>query len=455
LEGNTISFKAMTVGGQYFEQKYTLSADYNINYDVHFEGMNSVLSQGNKVRLNWQNYLDCLERNSEYERTYSTVYYKEADENSNYCNCRNSEAYTSEKPIQWVAGVNQFFSTSLMAATTPFASAIVQTEMKDKSDADLKRIGCEVDLPYNNSGSETFNMMIYSGPNEFKRLESYKNGLQDVIPFGSSIFGTINRWLIRPLFNFLLYLFSSTGIVILLLTFLVKAVLFPLSYGMIKSQSKMTALKPQIDALKKKFGEDQQKMSTETMKLYQTYGVNPVGGCMPMLLQMPIWLALYRFFPAAIEFRQKSFLWATDLTSYDDFIKLGFEIPMFGWHVSLFTILWVVSTLLYTWYNSRSMDFSANPAMMYMQYIMPLMFMFAFNNYASGLTCYLVFSNFLNIAQTLITRNYIIDQDKILADLETNKNKPKTSGGFGDRIRKVMEQQQQIVEEQKGKGKKK
>ena len=217
----------------------------------------------------------------------------------------------------------------------------------------------------------------------------------------------------------------------------------------------MTALKPQIDKLKAKNGDDQQKMSMETMKLYQTYGVNPVGGCMPMLLQMPIWLALYRFFPAAIEFRQQPFLWATDLTSYDDLLKFGFDIPFFGHHISLFTMLWVISTLAYTWYNSRNMDFSANPAMGYMQYIMPLMFMFAFNTYASGLTCYLVFSNFLNIAQTLVTRNYLIDQNKILAELEATKNKPKKpGGGFGERIRTVMEAQQKAQEERAKLGKK-
>ncbi len=454
--GSTISFRAAAGDGKYFEQKYSLSGDYNLNYDIRLEGLQDVLVRDqNTIRLNWQNYLDKLERNQAYERTYSTVYFKEVDKNSDYCNCRNTTANAVEKPVRWVSGTNQFFNTTLIAANTPFANAIVQTEMKTDAEEDLKRIGSEINIPFNHSASETFNMMIYSGPNEYNRLSEYKLDVQDIIPFGSSIFGTINRWIIRPLFNFLALFIGSKGFVILVLTLIVKAVLFPLSFGMIKSQSRMTALKPQIDKLKAKHGEDQQKMSMETMKLYQTYGVNPVGGCMPMLLQMPIWLALYRFFPAAIEFRQQSFLWATDLTSYDDLLKFGFDIPFFGHHISLFTMLWVISTLAYTWYNSRNMDFSANPAMGYMQYMMPIMFMFAFNTYASGLTCYLVFSNFLNIAQTLVTRNYLIDQNKVLAELEASKNKPKKpGGGFGERIRTVMEAQQKAQEERAKLGKK-
>jgi YidC/Oxa1 family membrane protein insertase len=208
----------------------------------------------------------------------------------------------------------------------------------------------------------------------------------------------------------------------------------------------MAALKPRIDKLKEKIGDDQQKVQMETMKLYQEYGVNPLGGCMPMLLQMPIWIALYRFFPASIQFRQESFLWASDLTSYDAFIQLPFEIPLFGSHISLFTMLWVVTTLMYTYYSTRQMDFSAQPYMKYMQYIMPLMFMFAFNNYASGLTCYLVFSNILNIGQTLITKNYVFDKEKIAAELEIAKSKPKKEG-FVQRMQKQMEMQQKAQQE--------
>ena len=224
----------------------------------------------------------------------------------------------------------------------------------------------------------------------------------------------------------------------------------------------MAALKPQLEGLKKKHGDDQQAMSVETMKLYSTYGVNPLGGCLPVFLQMPIWFALYRFFPAAIEFRQQSFLWATDLSSYDSIMQLPFQLPFgAGNHLSLFTIIWVVTTLWYTWYSMKQMDASnmqneQMKVMQYMQYAMPVMFMFFFNSFASGLTLYLCFSNILNIGQTVFTKKFLIDNDKILAELEAKKNQPKKTGGFRERLENAMKEQQRIQEERaKQQGKKK
>jgi YidC/Oxa1 family membrane protein insertase len=210
----------------------------------------------------------------------------------------------------------------------------------------------------------------------------------------------------------------------------------------------MGALKPVLAKLKDKYKDDAQKVQMETMKIYREYGVNPAGGCFPMVLQMPIWFALYRFFPASIEFRQASFLWANDLSSYDVFFRLPFEIPFLGDHLSLFTFLWAISMLVYTYYNSKMMDMgqmSAMPMMKYMQYLMPLMFVFFFNSYASGLTCYLLFSNLLNIAQTLVTKNYLINNDKILEELDANKKKPKKTGGFQDRLQKALQEQQRVA----------
>lgn len=451
LQGNTLIFKADAGQGRYFEQKYTIGQDYNIDYDVRFEGLGNVFdASANQIAFQWENYLDKLEKNQEYERTFSTVYFKEADENPSYCNCRQNDGKSLEKPIKWVSHSNQFFNTSLIATNTPFANANVATEMYTAQNADLKKLYSRIAIPFQHSGSETFSMKLYTGPNEYERLSAYKVDLQDIIPFGWSFFGTINRWIVRPIFNLLLLLFSSKGIVILLLTFIVKAVLYPLTYKMIYSQSKMAALKPRIDKLKEKIGDDPQKIQMETMKLYQEYGVNPLGGCMPMLLQMPIWIALYRFFPASIQFRQESFLWATDLTSFDAFIQLPFDIPFFGSHISLFTVLWVITTLAYTYYSTKDTDFSAQPYMKYMQYVMPLMFMFAFNNYASGLTCYLVFSNILNISQTLITKNYIINQDKIAQELEDAKKKPKKEG-FMQKMQKQIELQQKMQQDRQNK----
>ncbi|MFZ1585851.1 MAG: membrane protein insertase YidC, partial [Saprospiraceae bacterium] len=318
-----------------------------------------------------------------------------------------------------------------------------------ENDVQLKKTEAIVSVPAEFSNGGAFKMKIYAGPNEFNRLRAYGNNLEDVIQFGSSILGSINKWVVRPIFNFLGTFFNNQGLVILLLTLLVKLVLWPLTYKMIYSQSKMSSLKPQLDKLKEKHKDDAQKIQMETMAMYREFGVNPLGGCLPMLLQMPIWFALYRFFPAAIEFRQESFLWATDLSSYDVFITFSGNVPLLGHHLSLFTVLWTITTLLYTWYNFKNIDTTstaANPALKYMQYIMPLIFMFFFNSFASGLTCYLVFSNIINIVQTIVTKNYMINSDKIQKELDDYKLKPKKKGGFSEKLGNMLKEQQKLAE---------
>jgi len=223
---------------------------------------------------------------------------------------------------------------------------------------------------------------------------------------------------------------------------------------MLHSQAKMAALKPEISKIKDKTKGDNNAQQMETMKLYREYGVNPLGGCMPMVLQMPIWFALYRFFPASINFRQEGFLWADDLSSYDVFFQLPFYIPAYGDHVSLFTLLWAVSLFAYTWYNMKNMDNSmmqGNPMMKYMQYLMPVMFLFFLNSYASGLTCYLLFSNLFNITQTVLTKNFVFNEVRIKEELNKNKDKPKKKSGFQARLQQVMEEQRKQQERNKKK----
>lgn len=457
---NGIAYRADIGEGKYIEQTYSISPEtYQIDYAVNLVGLNDIISPNtNEIRLDWVNYLDRIEINTNYERNYSTVYYKIAEDDPTYCSCTSDDTEEiTETPIKWVSHANQFFNSSLVAESGNFKSAKLETKLLDDKGADLKKLASTIALPY--QSGEPFNMTMYVGPNEFDRLKATAEDLQDIIPFGSSIFGTINRWVIRPIFNFLSGFIGSKGIVILFLTLLVKLLVYPLTYRMIYSQSKMGALKPQIAALKEKFKDDTQQQQMETMKMYREFGVNPLGGCFPMLLQMPIWFALYRFFPASIEFRQASFLWAHDLSSYDVIMRLPFEIPMgFGAHISLFTLLWAVSTLAYTYYNSQHMDFSTNPAMKYMQYIMPILFLGFFNSFASGLTCYLLFSNLLNIGQTIITKNFIIDEEKIRLQLEENKKKPKKKTGFQARLEDAMKEQQRLQaarEQEKKKGNKK
>lgn len=444
--GQALTLTANLDNGASFVQTYKLEeGSYNVDYNVQVLGLSNYLDlSAGGIRLNWVNYLSKLEKNETYERNYSTIYFKPAEDSADHCSCTGDDSESPEGKLKWISATNQFFNTSIIADTY-FESGNFETEVLGEESEALKKVAASVVLPAENLND--FAMDMYIGPNQFENLQAYDVELTDIVPFGSSIFGTVNRWIIRPIFNFFNRYFNNLGVAIILLTLVVKLALYPLQYRMIHSQSKMGVLKPKLAALKEKYPDDSQKVQMETMKMYQEYGVNPLGGCMPIVLQMPIWFALYRFFPASIEFRQKGFLWASDLSSYDVFASLPFEIPFYGDHVSLFTILWAGTTVIYTFYNSRHMDMSTNPAMKYMQYFMPIMFLFVFNNYAAGLTCYLFFSNVLNITQTVVTKRVISD-DKLLKELEGNKNKPKKKGGFASRLEKAVGEAQKMKEQQ-------
>jgi YidC/Oxa1 family membrane protein insertase len=449
VKDKAVTFTALGANGKSIEQTYILrDGQYDMDYSVKF---NNLGTTAKTVDLNWVSHLDRIEKNTKYEMTMSTVYYKPAEGAYDYCNCTKEDSKDiAAKPLKWVSHANQFFNTALIANST-FQGGLMSTVMTDPKDEALKVTSSKLKIPVSGGSSDVFSMKIYTGPNEFNRLRSYGVELEDVIPYGSSILGSINRWIIRPLFEFLNGFIGSKGIVILLLTLIVKLIMFPLSYKMIYSQSKMAALKPQIDKLKDKHGDDQQTIQMETMKMYREFGVNPLGGCLPMLLQMPIWFALYRFFPAAIDFRQASFLWATDLSSFDVFSKLPFEIPFFGSHLSMFALLWSITTLIFTYYSTKDMDMSANPAMKYMQYAMPIIFLGFFNNFASGLSAYLCFSNILNIGQTLGTKQFLINHEKIKKQMDEYKSKPKKKSGFAARLEQAMEMQKKAQEQNKKK----
>jgi len=462
VSGNTVTLKAPVANGGYLEQTYTLSDDgYDVDYNVNFNNLNQVIrGDVDKIKLNWVNYLSKLEKNVDYERNYSTSYYKPTNDDVDNCSCTgDDDEDVDDEKVKWVTGSNQFFNSTLIADNA-FKSANLKVEVLDPEDEDLKKLQTEVYIPYGEAPN--VGMTWYIGPNDYLGMVAVDEklggdlGLKYIVPFGSGIFATINRYVVRPIFNFLSKYIGSAGIVILILTLIIKMAMYPFMYKMLHSQSKMAALKPRLAKLGEKFKDDAQAKQMETMKIYREYGVNPLGGCLPMVFQMPVWIALYRFFPGSIEFRQKSFLWATDLSSYDVAFNLPFEIPFYGDHVSAFTLLWALATIAYTYYNTKHMDMSSmNPAMKYMQYFMPLMFLFFFNSFAAGLTVYLFFSSLFNIIQTLVTKNYIIDQDKILNQLEVAKAAPKKKGGFGARIEAALKEQQKLAEQQAKKGRKK
>ncbi|MFZ1704217.1 MAG: membrane protein insertase YidC [Saprospiraceae bacterium] len=453
-QGNSLIFKATIDANRYFEQKYTLQPDsYTLDYSIQTKGLSAILSPApNAVKLYWENHLNKFEKGEQFEQNYSTAYFREVDESTDYCKCVSDDTKElTEKGIQWISHSNQFFNTTLISESKAFGPTTLTTKMTDlKKSNEVKVITSDITIPLTN---EKHDMVLYIGPNEYDRLASFGNKMEEIIPFGSSIFGTINRWVIRPFFDFLSQFIGNKGIVILVLIFLIKMLLYPLMYKMLHSQSKMGALKPELAQLKEKYKDDTQKQQMETMKIYREYGVSPFGGCMPMILQMPIWYALFRFFPASITFRQEPFLWAPDLSTYDVFFDHGVDIPFMGTHISLFTLLWAASTIMYTYYNMQNVDLSANPAMKYIQYLMPVMFLGFFNSYASGLTAYMFFSNLINILQTVITKKYVFDETKIRAELMKEKAKPKKKSGFQARLEDAMKQQQAAQEQKKKKNK--
>lgn len=429
--------------GQKIAMIYKLDeSGYRVTQDIHLEGIDrDKLNQ--PIKFEWVNYLDKIEQNDPYEKLYSTVYYKEADDDPDYCSCRSDDQESIGRPLQWVSHANQFFNSTIIAENN-FTGGSFETVVLEEDAEDLKLLKTQLELSPPESIEVDYSMLWYIGPNDFESLASFGNELEMIIPFGWSIFGTINRWIVRPLFNFLLNFVGSQGIAIIILTLLVKFALYPLTYKMLHSQAKMSVLKPEMEKIRTRLKDKPQEQQMEMMKLYREFGVNPLGGCMPMVMQMPIWFALYRFFPASIEFRQASFWWAHDLSSFDAITFLPFEIPFFGSHVSLFTLLWSATMLIYAVYNTKLMDMTtaSNPMLKYMQYVTPIMFIFFFNNYASGLTAYLFFSTLINIIQTVGTKEIIFDDKKILAELEANKSKPKKKGGFQERLESALKEQQ-------------
>ena len=448
VSGNTVIFSAKVNDQTYIEQKYVIGGGYDMDYDVQIKGFGQILKPNTQsVQFNVENNLDKLEKNISYESSYSNLHYRENDKTPDYLAATGADHKTLNN-VQWVAHSNQFFNTAIINKNGSFSSAILESQAFDLTSSDLKRTTTRLDLPVQN-GDVTANLKLYIGPNDFKGLQAYKMKLEDVVSYGGSILGTINRWIIRPIFDFLHSIIGNVAICILLLTLIVKGLLYPLSYKMLQSQAKTAALKPEIDKMKIKFKDDAQKIQVEQMKLYGEYGVNPLGGCMPTLLQMPIWMALFRFFPASIDFRQKGFLWATDLTGFEEFVKLPFHLPLYGAHISLFALLWGVSLVVFTWYSTKDVDMSGQPAIMkQMQYFTPIIFTVMFNSYAAGLSLYMLFSNILNIAQTVVTKNYIIDNEKVREGLMENKKKPKKKSLFRQKLDEAMQQQQAVKEQQ-------
>jgi YidC/Oxa1 family membrane protein insertase len=437
-DSRSLSMRLDAGEGRYLEYVYTLSgADFMVDFDINFVGFDQLMERNaTSIDLHWRADLPSQEKSLMAQRENSTIYYRFNDGEVDYISERNDEKVSFVNRLQWVGFKQQFFSTVLISESSLEPPTEVETTKNEASLDVVKTCDAHLTLPFGHTAMEHVDLKFYFGPNHYSTMKSYDLGLEQMIPLGWGIFGWVNKYMVIPVFNLLGGTGWSYGIIILILTLLLKLVLAPFTYKSYLSSAKMKVLKPEMEELNKKFEGKDDPMAKQkaTMELYSKAGVNPMGGCLPMLLQMPILIAMFRFFPASIELRQQPFLWAEDLSSYDSILALPFEIPFYGAHVSLFTILMTISTIIYT---HKNMAMSAgNPQMEQMKwlmYLMPFTMLFWFNSYASGLSYYYFLANMVSFGQTALFQRFV-DEDKLHKQIQENKKKPVKKSGFQKRL---------------------
>lgn len=446
--------------GGYIQQKYVLSqGSYMVHNELSFVGMDSVIpSRVSSVDLNWKTVVPRLEKGYKNEKQYSKIdYYVPGEKSPEDMGNGKNESKRLDAKFDWVAFQQQFFS-SILTAPEGFESGEFGVEYFPEDDVDRNLMTCSaharagVDMM--KAGDKVIPFDFYFGPNHYHTLKSYDRKYEKIIPLGGWLVGWISRFIIIPCFDLLGRFISNYGLIILIMTILLKIVISPLTIKSYMSSAKMSALKPEMDKINEKYPkqEDAMKKQQATMELYQRAGVKPLGGCLPMLLQFPILWAMFRFFPASIELRQKSFLWADDLSAYDSIWDFGVNIPLFGDHLSLFALLMAVSMFLYSKMTSSQM--SNDPQMASMKFmsvwLMPIMMLFICNNLSSGLSYYYFISNLLTMLQTFIIKKWVVKPEKILAQVEASKGKPLPKSKWQQRLEEAQKMQQaQLKAQQK------
>ncbi len=440
----SFSFKLKASDGKYFEQKYSLKGNsYLLDYEVNIVGFEDLIAAKNSyLQMNWFTRINKMEKSIDNERRYTSVYYNyDEDEVENLSESGDDEENLNFY-VKWVSFKQQFFNTTLIFKENFNDESFIQVKTNEKA-AHVKDLSAKFVLPFQQKEHNHYPMQFYLGPNHYKSLKQLEIGLEKLIPLGWPPLNWVNKFMIIPVFDFLNGFIDNYGIIILLLTIFIKLVLSFFTYKSYVSTAKMRLLKPEIDELKAKH-KDPQKLQMEQMKLYNKAGASPLGGCLPMLLQFPFLVAMFYFFPSSIELRQESFLWADDLSSYDSIYDLPFNIPFYGDHISLFTLLMTVSTIIYTKMNSQMSDPTGQMAQMkYIQYLMPVMFLGIFNSFPAGLTYYYFLANIITFLQQFIIRKFIVDEDKLHKQIEANKKKsPKKVSGFQKRLEKMAREAQ-------------
>ena len=441
---NSISFRLEVESGRYIEYVYTMEHNsFMIDFDVNLQGMNQYITS-NQSFLGFTLSYDVprQERASRFgEDRYTNIVYKFFEDDVNNLSQAKSEEKDLTTRVQWI-GFKQLFFSSVIIADNFFSSAqIRQTKFENNPDY-LANFYADIAIPYQGTNAEKKELQFYFGPNHYQTLRQYNIELERQVYLGYAIVRPVNKYIIIPTFNFLRQFISNFGIIIILLTIFIKVILFPFTYKSYMSQAKMRVLKPEVDEINEKFGNSSDKAMEKqqaTMALYRKAGVNPMGGCLPMLLQFPILVAMFFFFPTSIELRQESFLWAHDLSTYDSILNLPFNIPFYGSHVSLFCLLMTITTIFYTRLNQQSVSTQAMPGMKAMMYMVPIMFLFILNSYPAALSFYYFLANLITIGQTYLMRLFV-DDDKIKLQLQAKKKKPVKKSNFQKRLEDMAKQ---------------
>ena len=441
-ENKKIKFTGYISDDDIIEIIYNLDNDsFMLDYQVKFNGFETYQNQ-NDFYISWIKDSFRNSKSLDYENRYTALSYGFEDEKDSYLSIAGSSDKIIDD-VNWISYREHFFSSILMFDDKLDKIQIFSENLASIDELEkkyTKRFSTIIPIEINNSTSD---FRFYFGPTDYDSLKEYNLGIENSVPVGWGIFGWINTFIFFPLFSFLTKYFSY-GISIIVLTIIVKILIAPITYKQYLSQAKMKVLKPEIEEINEKYKDDPMKRQQETMSLYTRSGANPMAGCLPALAQMPIFFALFVFFPAAFSLRQKSFLWADDLSSYDSILDFGFYIPLYGDHISLFPILASVAIFFYTKMTTGGQMMPASQTggvnMKLIMYLMPLMMLFFFNNYASGLSLYYFVSNLLTIILMLLIKRFYIDDKKILREIEQNKQKPIKVGGFRARLQKAMEE---------------
>jgi len=461
-DNQIVSMRLKAGANEYLEYKYVLKPnDYMIDFDVRSQGLNKVLNTSKPLDLEWKLKGIRNEKGIAYENRYSEIYFEYEDKKIDYVGQGQNKEENANK-VSFVAYKQHFFSTILLTKT-PFQNAKLHSDnlvVDEKKDTLFtKQFKANMPLAFNN-GEVDYKMNWYIGPTDYATLKSYDRDINKIISLGWGIFGWINMFIFIPLFGFLSS-YIAYGIAIIIFTIIIKIAMSPITYKSFLSQAKMKVLRPEITELGEKFKKDPMKKQQETMKLYNKAGVNPMAGCIPALIQIPFMYASFQFFPSAFELRQKSFLWADDLSSFDQVAKLPFHIPLYGDHISLFPILAAIAIFFYMKMTSGDQQMAAPQQegmpdmakiMKIMIYVSPIMMLIFFNSYGAGLSLYNFISNLITIGIMFVIKSYIVDPEKIHAQIQENKLKePKKQGKFQQKLQKMMEE----AEAQKAQQKKK